>query len=58
MPQTRSKTDSGPHTGVRTFETMTWWRRKMLGIGFERSEKDFYFFVGGPSGDAPASGIP
>jgi hypothetical protein len=37
---------SGPHTGVRTFETMTWWRKKMLGLGFERSGKDFYFFRG------------
>jgi SAM-dependent methyltransferase len=34
---------SGPHTGVRTFETMTWWRRKMLVLGFKRSDKDFYF---------------
>ncbi len=35
---------SGPHTGVRTFESMTWWRKKMLALGFERSGKDFYFF--------------
>jgi SAM-dependent methyltransferase len=37
---------SGPHTGVQTFESMTWWRKKMLALGFERSGKDFYFFKG------------
>jgi SAM-dependent methyltransferase len=35
---------SGPHTGVRTFESMTWWRKKMLSFGYEKSGKDFYFF--------------
>ncbi len=37
--------DRGPaHTGVRTFETITWWKRKMKAAGFTRCEKDFYFF--------------
>ena len=35
---------SGPHTGVRTFETKTWWRRKMREAGFPRCEADYYFF--------------
>jgi hypothetical protein len=35
---------SPAHTGARTFETMTWWRKKMLSLGFKRSGKDFYFF--------------
>jgi SAM-dependent methyltransferase len=35
------------HTGVRTFETMTWWRGKMRGLGFSRvPEHDFFFFKG------------
>jgi len=32
------------HTGVRTFETKTWWRKKMFSLGFKRCEDDFYFF--------------
>ncbi|HAO99947.1 MAG TPA: hypothetical protein DCQ83_07895 [Fibrobacteres bacterium] len=35
---------SGPHTGVRTFESKTWWRSKMRSLGFMRCEEDFYFF--------------
>jgi len=34
----------GAHTGVRTFETKTWWRKKMFALGFKRCENDFYFF--------------
>jgi SAM-dependent methyltransferase len=34
-----------PHTGVRTFETMTAWRARMKALGFERvPEHDFFFF--------------
>lgn len=32
------------HTGVRTFETKTWWRKKMFSLGFNRCDDDFYFF--------------
>lgn len=33
------------HTGVRTFETMTGWRRKMLASGFRSVPRyDFFFF--------------
>ena len=35
---------SGPHAGVRTYETKTWWKRKMLSIGFKKCQEDFYFF--------------
>jgi SAM-dependent methyltransferase len=35
---------SGPHLGVRTFETKTWWRRKLREAGFARCEGDYYFF--------------
>ena len=35
---------SGPHTAVRTYETKTWWKRKMLSLGFKKCEEDFYFF--------------
>lgn len=34
------------HTGVRTFETITWWKRKMAGVGYGKREGDFYFFRG------------
>jgi hypothetical protein len=33
------------HTGVRTFETITWWRRKMVECGFEKSPHEFFFFA-------------
>ncbi|MCD6024216.1 MAG: uncharacterized protein K0Q91_1132 [Fibrobacteria bacterium] len=32
------------HTGVRTFETLTWWKRKMAGAGYAKCEGGFYFF--------------
>jgi SAM-dependent methyltransferase len=32
------------HTGVRTFETITWWKKKMREAGFEHSVNDFFFF--------------
>ena len=32
------------HAGVRTFETKTWWRRKMREAGFARCEEDYFFF--------------
>jgi hypothetical protein len=36
---------SGPHTGVRTFETMTWWRGRMTVLGFRKTAShDFFFF--------------
>ncbi len=35
---------SPPHMGVRTYETVTWWRRKMREAGFARREGEFYFF--------------
>ena len=35
---------SGPHTGVQTFESRSWWKRKMFSHGFRKCEKDFYFF--------------
>ena len=34
----------GAHTGVKTFETITWWRRKMVESGFEKSPHEFFFF--------------
>jgi hypothetical protein len=33
------------HTGVRTFETITWWKKKMEETGFRRSSHDFFFFA-------------
>jgi hypothetical protein len=35
---------SGPHTGVRTFDTITGWRKKMEACGFERSSHEFCFY--------------
>jgi SAM-dependent methyltransferase len=35
---------AGPHEGVRTFETMTWWKKTMRAAGFTRCEQDYYFF--------------
>lgn len=37
---------SGPHAGVRTFETATWWRKALFEAGFELCEDDYYFFKG------------
>jgi len=32
------------HTGAKTFETMTWWRGKMVSMGFSRViDHDFFF---------------
>ena len=35
---------SGPHAGVRTFETATWWRKKLFEAGFSVCQDDYYFF--------------
>lgn len=34
----------GAHTGVKTFETITWWRRKVVECGFEKSPHEFFFY--------------
>lgn len=35
---------SPPHAGVRTYDTVTGWRRRMREAGFARREGEFYFF--------------
>jgi hypothetical protein len=35
---------AGPHAGVRTFETMTCWKKTMRAAGFKGCEQDYYFF--------------
>lgn len=47
------------HTGARTFETMTWWRARMIALGLQRvAGHDFYFFKDCSNGCATTPSTP